>query len=547
MAEEKELQMSFDPNTIEHLGVKMYSQIPTALAELVANSYDADAKAVTIYLFDDGESKRIVVEDNGAGMTFDEVNNEFLRIGRNRRDEGKRTSPSGLRKATGKKGLGKLALFGIGETIEVITTKNKQKVHFKMNWNAIKQTPVGENYKPEVVSIEDVETGSGTTIILSELKRKSQFNIDDMAISLSKLFNLFDKNFVVEIKYGAEAIEVTKELRYSSLSSQFEFDIKEVVKRLGEEYHHSKDLQGKVFTTEKPLKPGLRGITLFANGRLVQAPSFFDRPESSHFYSYATGWIEVDFIDDWKQDVISTNRQSLNWDIPETEALQENLQKIVFAIEREWKEKRTKKTTEDITEKTNINIEEWYSKLPDNLLPSVEKIVNNVVKKELTQEEQNVTVQELNKLVPAYTYYHYRSLHAIVQDASKDDYQRQDYYRAFLEAAKRYINSVRRRSGSVNGSEATMMMEVFGRNKILTVTKKYFRPDGTLFNDIIMGDIEEGQAFFSRGVVTGGRNPLSHEEIDDLRDSDLFSEKDCLDLLSLISHLFKRLDDAENR
>ena len=43
MSENKVLRMSFDPQTIEHLGVKMYSQIPNAVAELIANSYDADA------------------------------------------------------------------------------------------------------------------------------------------------------------------------------------------------------------------------------------------------------------------------------------------------------------------------------------------------------------------------------------------------------------------------------------------------------------------------------------------------------------------------
>ena len=37
MTEEK-LQLKFDPRTIEHLGIKMYSQLPYALAELVASA-----------------------------------------------------------------------------------------------------------------------------------------------------------------------------------------------------------------------------------------------------------------------------------------------------------------------------------------------------------------------------------------------------------------------------------------------------------------------------------------------------------------------------
>ena len=36
--EDSSLVLRFDPHTIEHLGIKMYSQLPHALAELVANT-----------------------------------------------------------------------------------------------------------------------------------------------------------------------------------------------------------------------------------------------------------------------------------------------------------------------------------------------------------------------------------------------------------------------------------------------------------------------------------------------------------------------------
>ena len=47
--------------------------------------------------------------------------------------------------------------------------------------------------------------------------------------------------------------------------------------------------------------------------------------------------------------------------------------------------------------------------------------------------------------------------------------------------------------------------------------------------------------------MIGARNHIAHEEISELHDSGLFIEKDCLDILSLLSHLFRRLDDAENK
>ena len=41
------LLMTFEANTIKHLVVKMYSNMPPALAELIANAYDACATEFT--------------------------------------------------------------------------------------------------------------------------------------------------------------------------------------------------------------------------------------------------------------------------------------------------------------------------------------------------------------------------------------------------------------------------------------------------------------------------------------------------------------------
>ena len=76
--ESPKLKMSFDPHTIEHLGIKMYSVLPNAIAELIANAYDAEAHTVHVKLYNDNGNKRIAVIDDGIGMSFDEINNNFL-------------------------------------------------------------------------------------------------------------------------------------------------------------------------------------------------------------------------------------------------------------------------------------------------------------------------------------------------------------------------------------------------------------------------------------------------------------------------------------
>jgi len=118
------LEMQFDPGTIEHLGVQMYSTLPPVIAELISNSYDADAGWVKIYL-NDISDKTIIISDNGHGMTFEDLNAKFLRIGRNRRaDSTGQRSESGKRLVIGKKGIGKLSFFGIAHKIQVTTIKD---------------------------------------------------------------------------------------------------------------------------------------------------------------------------------------------------------------------------------------------------------------------------------------------------------------------------------------------------------------------------------------------------------------------------------------
>lgn len=224
MSDEKktELEMSFDPNTISHLGIQMYSTLPPVIAELVSNSYDADAHKVTLILNDsDVMNKTISVEDNGHGMTFDEINSCFLVIGRNRRDGDAKNQKtrSGKRFVIGKKGIGKLAFFGIAKTIEITTVSNGLLNSFIMDWEELKNSD--KVYKPCIIKKnEKTKLPNGTRLTLSNIARKSSFKPMDIAIRLSKTFSVFDKkDFNVVIKYNNESeIEVENKLRFENIN-----------------------------------------------------------------------------------------------------------------------------------------------------------------------------------------------------------------------------------------------------------------------------------------------------------------------------------------
>lgn len=550
--EEKKLSMGFDFRAIEHLGVNMYSNLPNALAELIANAYDAGANNVAIKLLDSDESKSIEIVDDGDGMEFDEINTHFLKIGRNRRKEGCLKSSDGKRKATGKKGLGKLALFGIGSTIEISTTKKgtDKITTFVLDWDSLISSSGGV-YEPCFKEEEGVFP-QGTRVKLSGLKRKSSFNKEDIAVSLSKLFNCVGEDFMITISLnGDKPIAIERTLRFETIETEVEWDFQSDLHDLVDvEYTEKGNIVGTILSSPKPMKPGFRGITLYANGRLVNAPEFFGVPESSHVFSYLSGWLDVDFVDNWDEDAISTDRQSLNWELSKTTVLREYLQKLVKAIANDWRSKRNKIRDEKVKDVTKIDVSDWYDKLPSDVLEEVVPMVSSIMKKsELPVGEQIKVVKSLHTLVPEYPYYHWRHLHEEVRDASHAEYLSKDYYRAFKEAVQRYIKLARRKSGNMTDEESTLMGKIFGESssKTLSTTHKYQRPDGSDFNVDTIASIEDGQMHLSRGLVRGARNPIVHEEVVDLRESGLFNEKDCLDALSLLSHLFRRLDDAKKK
>ncbi|MDR3596521.1 TIGR02391 family protein [Clostridium sp.] len=545
----EDLTMTFDPMTIEHLGVRMYSTLPPVLAELVANAYDADACKVEIILKDDRTEKEIIVKDNGDGMTFDEINTKFLRIGRNRREiDGDLPTQKG-RRTIGKKGLGKLAFFGIAHEIEITTKKGGKENSFLMKWEDIKAATQAE-YKPVILKKDEAcsTDEQGTIIILRDIKRTSNFNTVSIANSLSRIF-IFDPDFKVYIKRNNEdELPLNNEMKYADLKKEIEWNIPEDA-LFESTYSRRAGITGKLITTKKPIPPktNMRGVTLYSRKKLVNLPEYFSDSTSSHFFSYLTGWLMVDFIDDFDDDVIATNRQSLNWGHPEMKELREYLRSLLNWLETDWRKKRAEIREADLTQKTGINVPNWFAKLPEDIKNLVEPVLQALVKdSELPTETTSSIVSNFHQIVPEYPKYHWRYLHPEVQKISRSYYENQDYYTAFLETAKRYVNAVREKSQITEQLERGVMEQAFKHDDpILSVTENFRKSDGNNFSDQTIKNVKEAQKMFSVGAVVGGRHVIAHEEVVELRTSGLFRDEDCLDGLSLLSHLFYRLDKSK--
>ena len=127
-------------------------------------------------------------------MTVEEIEKKFLVVNRNRRDEGGDTSESGNRKVMGRKGLGKLAGFGVAELVTVYTKRKGEDyaTTINMDFNEIKQRETVHEVEFETIYKKGLSVDEqGTVITLSRLR------CDSMRNSSDAIENIISQNFHV--------------------------------------------------------------------------------------------------------------------------------------------------------------------------------------------------------------------------------------------------------------------------------------------------------------------------------------------------------------
>lgn len=124
-----------------------------------------------------------------------------------------------------------------------------------------------------------------------------------------------------------------------------------------------------------------------------------------------------------------------------------------------------------------------------------------------------------------------RDLHSDVIKHAQQLFLQGNYFHAVFEAAKAYNKQVREKGQSAKDGEA-LMLDVWGCEKgVLKVTPCLSETDK---------NVQDGIKFLSAGLMRAIRNPTAHEPAVDWP----ISRADCLDMLSFMSFLFRRLDQA---
>ena len=374
-------KMTISALVVDKLGVKLYDKVSAVLAELIANSYDADATQVTVrapmgrflatrnqgVLSDKGYEIEVI--DNGTGMTPVEMQNCFLPVGAERRQDAMRgdTSPLYNRKVMGRKGIGKLAPFGICRVIEVESSggdriertrhtkviSGYQTSHVILNYDDI--VSVGQQidgvYSPEPGDRDDtLQDRRGTRITLRLFGYRKVPDIQTLDRQTSRRFGIRSSDWRItltdtgtappneadvgrfhvpvmpntKLTFGEDGSVVGPEGDMPDLRAGFDLE--------GRPY----PIRGWMAYSKTPHKDDLMaGVRIYCRGKIAAQTLVFNRPAGftgeHNVRSYLVGELSADWLDE-EEDLIQTDRRDILWSDRVGMAFQEWGQEIVSKI-----------------------------------------------------------------------------------------------------------------------------------------------------------------------------------------------------------------------
>jgi len=386
-------KMTLSLNVLRHLGVGLYSNVPAVLSELVANSWDADATKVDISV--NAEEGMIEVVDTGCGMTLDDINERFLKVGYERREEGE-VSLNG-RPVMGRKGIGKLSSFSIAQVVEVHTIKDGKKYAFQMDRNAIEsciKAKENDDYYPEPIAPDTATLEQGTRLVLRNLNKDLSKTISFLRRRLARRFSIIGSEHGFEVIVNGEPITPMDRGFHNKLEFLWYFgEHGEAMASTAGNLKHKQQISGKVTisgseqtlevsgwigTVEKPetLDEINNAIVLMARGKLVHEDLLPEFNDAGVYADYILGEINADFLDTDEEDIITSGRQSVKEDAPRYTAVLDFVKETLKTVKSEWTGLRKKRSkTRALAYPT---IKEWYDGLGPDKKKTAERLFGKI-------------------------------------------------------------------------------------------------------------------------------------------------------------------------
>ena len=348
---------------VDKLGVKLYDRVSAVIAELIANAYDADATRVSVsapmgqYLAtrtkgdvrDNG--LEIQVSDDGCGMTPREVQDFFLVVGDERRKDSRRGDKSRkfYRKVMGRKGIGKLAPFGICRTVELISAGGELThsdsgqspscgyltSHVILRYDdivAVGSEPDDRYRSERGDKDETLSESSGTRIILRDFNLRRVPDIDTLSRELAQRFDIESRNWLIRLVdngNGGSSPETVGRFEIDTIpNTRITFLRDRTVlgpdgtpdENLCAGFEHGGSyfpVDGWMAYSKTPHCDDLMaGVRIYCRGKIAAQTSVFNRPAGfsgeHNVRSYLVGALNADWLDE-AEDRIQTDRRDILW------------------------------------------------------------------------------------------------------------------------------------------------------------------------------------------------------------------------------------------
>ena len=250
------IYFNFSYSALKLLGSGLYSNQWTAIAELVANGFDANAKNVKIYINSSNKEKSVIeIFDNGDGMGYDDLANKYALIGKNKRDD-KDIDEETKVHLMGRKGIGKLAALYLSKKYYIISKTKKEASAWCLNSKDVNNSDIPRLDK---INIDDItiesndywrKNDTGTMIKLTDVDLRN-FGIQSLKGLKARLADFFLNDFLkdrMEVAFLTHRNEkihfekVEKEIAFKNMYAFFDNTSLNLKSELKESLHFRSDI-----------------------------------------------------------------------------------------------------------------------------------------------------------------------------------------------------------------------------------------------------------------------------------------------------------------
>lgn len=405
-------KMTMSLNVLNHLGIKLYSNVPAVLSEIVANAWDADASEVNIKIKDD----TVTIDDNGQGMSLEDINKRYLFVGYEKRKELSKTPKFG-RSVMGRKGIGKLSLFSIAKNAAIETCKNGEKNGLILSADKITEVLERKNgeqeYNPDPIDPVKIDlTCNGTRIKISGLKKGiTGASVAALKKRIARRFSIIGSEYNFVVKINNDEVKVTDRdyfhkiqyIWYFGAESKKYADLCDSTRLLKKEKRPNEIKVGvKTYkvsgwigtvTASGDLKDeedeNLNKIIIMVRGKLAQEDIVEDFAEGGVYTKYLIGELHADFLDlDKEEDIATTNRQEIIKDADRYKALQVFVQKELKHIQQKWTDYRKELGVKEALK--NKAIKRWFESLKPATKKRAEDLFGKINQFPIKEDEKKI-------------------------------------------------------------------------------------------------------------------------------------------------------------